>query len=99
MSTTEMPAVLGATEAAPRSAELLAAAQRVIPGGVSSPVRAFKGVGGTPRFIASGNGAHVTDVDGVTYVDYVMSWGALALGHAHPAVVEAVARQASLGTS
>ncbi|WP_025413246.1 glutamate-1-semialdehyde 2,1-aminomutase [Gemmatirosa kalamazoonensis] len=87
------------TDVVPRSAELLAAAQRVIPGGVSSPVRAFKGVGGTPRFIASGQGARVTDADGNTYVDYVMSWGALALGHAHPAVVEAIVRQTSLGTS
>jgi glutamate-1-semialdehyde 2,1-aminomutase len=82
-----------------RSAELLAAAQRVIPGGVSSPVRAFRGVGGTPRFIRSGAGAYVTDADGVTYVDYVMSWGALALGHAHPDVVEAITEQARRGTS
>jgi glutamate-1-semialdehyde 2,1-aminomutase len=82
-----------------RSAALLAAAERVIPGGVSSPVRAFRSVGGTPRFIASGAGARVTDADGNTYVDYVMSWGALALGHAHPEVVDAVVRQAALGTS
>ena len=82
-----------------RSADLLAAARRVIPGGVSSPVRAFKSVGGTPPFITGGKGAHITDVDGNTYFDYVLSWGALVLGHAHPAVVEAVTRQAERGTS
>jgi glutamate-1-semialdehyde 2,1-aminomutase len=82
-----------------RSEALLAAAERVIPGGVSSPVRAFRSVGGTPRFIAAGAGARVTDVDGNEYVDYVMSWGALALGHAHPAVVEAIVGQAARGTS
>src|SRR3954466_15462645 len=91
-------------EAAPplptsRSAQLFDAAQRVIPGGVNSPVRAFRSVGGTPRFMARGSGARVTDADGNTYIDYVLSWGALALGHAHPAVVEAVSRQAALGTS
>jgi glutamate-1-semialdehyde 2,1-aminomutase len=91
------PAISTAPDA--RSAELLAAAERVIPGGVSSPVRAFRSVGGTPRFIASGSGARVTDADGKTYVDYVMSWGALALGHAHPEVIDAVVRQAALGTS
>jgi glutamate-1-semialdehyde 2,1-aminomutase len=82
-----------------RSAALHARAQSVMPGGVSSPVRAFRGVGGTPRFIARGEGAHIVDVDGNEYIDYVMSWGALALGHAHPDVVDAVARQAALGTS
>ncbi len=82
-----------------RSAELLAAASRVIPGGVSSPVRAFRSVGGTPPFIAGGKGAQITDTDENTYLDFVLSWGALALGHAHPAVVEAVSRQASRGTS
>ena len=70
-----------------------------MPGGVSSPVRAFRGVGGTPRFIARGEGARIVDVDGNEYVDYVLSWGALALGHAHPDVVDAVTRQAALGTS
>jgi glutamate-1-semialdehyde 2,1-aminomutase len=82
-----------------RSAELFDAAQRVIPGGVNSPVRAFRSVGGTPRFIARGSGARIVDADGNAYVDYVLSWGALALGHAHPAVVEAVSRQVALGTS
>lgn len=82
-----------------RSAELFAAARRVIPGGVNSPVRAFRGVGGTPRFIDRGQGAYIVDADGNEYIDYVLSWGALPLGHAHPAVVEAVARQAARGTS
>ncbi len=82
-----------------RSAAAIARARRVIPGGVSSPVRAFRAVGGTPRVMASGRGARVTDVDGTEYVDYVMSWGALAAGHAHPLVVEAVRAQAERGTS
>ena len=82
-----------------RSAALFEDARRVIPGGVNSPVRAFRSVGGTPRFIVRGAGPRVTDADGNEYIDYVLSWGALALGHAHPAVVEAVTRQATLGTS
>ena len=82
-----------------RSQALFEAAQQVIPGGVNSPVRAFRGVGGTPLFIASGAGPRITDADGHEYLDYVMSWGALALGHAHPAVVDAITRQAARGTS
>lgn len=82
-----------------KSAELFEKAKRVIPGGVNSPVRAFRGVGGTPRFISGGSGAHLTDVDGNQYIDYVLSWGALALGHAHPAVIDAVCAQAARGTS
>jgi glutamate-1-semialdehyde 2,1-aminomutase len=82
-----------------RSSELFAAAQRLIPGGVNSPVRAFRGVGGTPRFIDRGAGAWLYDVDGNRYVDYVLSWGPLILGHAHPDVVAAVAEQAARGTS
>ena len=82
-----------------RSQGLFEEAQRVIPGGVNSPVRAFRAVGGTPLFFARGNGARITDADGTEYLDYVLSWGALALGHAHPKVVEAIARQAALGTS
>jgi len=74
-------------------------AKRRIPGGVNSPVRAYKAVGGVPPFIASGSGSHVRDVDGREYIDYVGSWGPLLLGHAHPAVVEAVARAARDGTS
>ena len=74
-------------------------AKRVIPGGVNSTVRAFRGVGGTPVFVASGKGARMTDVDGNAYIDYVMSWGPLILGHAHAAVVEAVVKAAERGTS
>jgi glutamate-1-semialdehyde 2,1-aminomutase len=74
-------------------------AQRVIPGGVSSPVRAFRAVGGTPYFVASAEGAHVTDVEGIRYLDLVQSYGAVILGHAHPAIVEAVQAAASRGTS
>jgi glutamate-1-semialdehyde 2,1-aminomutase len=72
---------------------------RVTPGGVNSPVRAFKAVGGTPYFVASGQGAYVTDVEGTTYIDYVQSYGASILGHAHPKVVEAVRRAAGEGTT
>ena len=74
-------------------------AVQVMPGGVSSPVRAFGAVGGTPPFIAAGSGARVTDADGRSYIDLVASWGPLILGHAHPAVVDAVASAAALGTS
>jgi glutamate-1-semialdehyde 2,1-aminomutase len=70
-----------------------------IPGGVDSPVRAFTSVGGEPFFVASADGAHLVDTDGRRYVDYVQSWGASILGHAHPAVVEAVRRAAEAGTS
>lgn len=74
-------------------------AQRYIPGGVNSPVRAFRSVGGDPLFIARAQGATVTDVDGNTYLDYVASWGPMILGHAHPAVIRAIQRAASRGTS
>jgi glutamate-1-semialdehyde 2,1-aminomutase len=73
-----------------RSAQLYARACRVIPGGVNSPVRAFRAVGGTPLFIAGGKGAHVIDADGRRYLDLVCSWGPLIAGHAHPDVVKAV---------
>ena len=82
-----------------RNEELFAAAQRVIPGGVNSPVRAFHAVGGTPCFFARGNGARAWDADGKAYIDYVGSWGPLILGHAHPAVVQAVQRAAADGLS
>jgi glutamate-1-semialdehyde 2,1-aminomutase len=82
-----------------RSSKLYAQAAQVMPGGVSSPVRAFRGVGGDPLFIARGEGPYLYDVDGNRYVDYVMSWGPLILGHAHPAVVEAIQQQATCGTS
>jgi glutamate-1-semialdehyde 2,1-aminomutase len=81
------------------SERLFAASQRLIPGGVNSPVRAFKGVGGTPRFIARGEGAWLVDVDGNRYVDLVLSWGPLILGHAHPEVLEAIVRAAEAGTT
>jgi len=82
-----------------RSEALFAQAQQLIPGGVNSPVRAFRSVGGTPRFIARGQGACVWDVDGNRYIDYVLSWGPLALGHAHGAVVAALQEAATRGTS
>lgn len=74
-------------------------ARRVIPGGVNSPVRAFRGVGGTPLFIERGAGPYIWDADGHQYIDYVLSWGPLILGHAHPEVVDAVKRAAEQGTS
>ena len=82
-----------------RSEALYERAIRVIPGGVSSPVRAFRAVGGTPRFIARGAGQQVTDADGNTYLDFVNSWGALILGHAHPTVVAAITEAARNGTT
>ncbi|HUH06929.1 MAG TPA: glutamate-1-semialdehyde 2,1-aminomutase [Egibacteraceae bacterium] len=81
------------------SEELFSRARRVIPGGVNSPVRAFRGVGGVPRFIAGAEGAMLTDVDGRSYIDYVMSWGPLILGHRHPAVTEAAAEALRRGSS
>ncbi len=80
-----------------RSEALFERARRVIPGGVSSPVRAFRAVGGTPVFYASGAGAHFQDADGAEYLDFVMSWGPLILGHAHPAIVDAVQAAAARG--
>jgi len=81
------------------SRRLLESAARMIPGGVNSPVRAFRAVGGDPLFIARGEGARVWDVDGRAYIDFVGSWGPLILGHAAPAVVEAVTEAARRGTS
>lgn len=83
----------------PASVSLFARASRVTPGGVNSPVRAFGGVGGTPRFMVSGRGPYITDADGHEYVDLVGSWGPMILGHAHPAVVEAVQTAAAQGFS
>ncbi len=83
----------------PASAEWFERAKRRIPGGVSSPVRAFRGVGGEPIVIRSGSGALIEDVDGRSYIDFVCSWGPLILGHAHPAVVDAVRRAAARGTT
>jgi len=82
---------------APVSAQLFERAGRVTPGGVNSPVRAFRAVGGTPRFMATGSGAWLTDADGRRYVDLVASWGPMILGHAHPAVVTAVVEAARRG--
>jgi len=84
---------------APRSQALFDRATQVTPGGVNSPVRAFQAVGGTPRFMVSGRGPYLTDADGREYVDLVCSWGPMILGHAHPAVVEALQQAAARGTS
>ena len=82
-----------------RSREVMARARTLLPGGVDSPVRAYRGVGGEPVVIASGSGARVTDVDGNEYIDYVCSFGPLILGHAHPSVVAAIRDAAGRGTS
>ncbi|MGH2807260.1 MAG: glutamate-1-semialdehyde 2,1-aminomutase [Actinomycetota bacterium] len=82
-----------------RSAELFRRATELMPGGVNSPVRAFKAVGADPFFVTEASGATISDVDGNTYVDFVQSWGALLFGHAHPRIVEAVRDQAGRGTS
>ncbi|MCT8543000.1 glutamate-1-semialdehyde 2,1-aminomutase [Glaesserella parasuis] len=81
------------------SQSLFEKAQRVIPGGVNSPVRAFKGVGGTPVFIDSAKGAYITDSEGKRYIDYVGSWGPMVLGHNHPAIIEAVLKAVPNGLS
>src|SRR5688500_12145539 len=83
----------------PSNEELFQRAQRVIPGGVNSPVRAFRSVGGTPYFVARAEGAHVWDVEGRQLIDLVQSYGAIIAGHAHPAVVAAVQEAAEGGTS
>ena len=80
-----------------KSRELFAAAKKVTPGGVHSPVRAFRAVGGTPVFMESAKGSRMRDVDGKEYVDYVGSWGPAILGHAHPEVVSAVREAAGKG--
>lgn len=82
-----------------RSEELFAHAQKLIPGGVNSPVRAFRAVGGAPPFIARGAGSHIYDVDGNQYIDYVLSWGPLILGHCFPPVMDALREVLSIGTS
>ncbi|HTY95243.1 MAG TPA: glutamate-1-semialdehyde 2,1-aminomutase [Steroidobacteraceae bacterium] len=87
------------TEAHVRSAKLYERAMRVIPGGVNSPVRAFRAVGGSPLFIARGSGPYLFDVDGNRYLDFVGSWGPLILGHAHPQVLEAISRACRQGTT
>jgi glutamate-1-semialdehyde 2,1-aminomutase len=82
-----------------QSEELFRRAQQIIPGGVNSPVRAFRSVGGNPVFIARGEGSHIFDVDGNEYIDYVGSWGPLLLGHRHPAILAALERALTIGTS
>ena len=82
-----------------KSQEAFFQAKALIPGGVNSPVRSFQGVGGTPPFIDSGQGATLTDIDGNTYLDFCQSWGALILGHAHPDLVSAVQKAVAKGTS
>jgi glutamate-1-semialdehyde 2,1-aminomutase len=82
-----------------RSSTLFADAEKVIPGGVNSPVRAFKGVGGTPIFVKSAKGAYLLDEDGNRLIDYINSWGPMILGHAHPPVIDAIIERAKLGTS
>ena len=82
-----------------KSRQYFERAAKAIPGGVNSPVRAFKAVGGTPLFIESAKGAHITAVDGKQYIDYVLSWGPMLLGHAHQAVIDAVVEQAQFGLS
>ncbi|MDW0616664.1 glutamate-1-semialdehyde 2,1-aminomutase [Mannheimia haemolytica] len=81
------------------SEQLFEQAQKVIPGGVNSPVRAFKGVGGTPVFIEKAEGAYITDSDGKQYIDYVGSWGPMVLGHNHPAIIDAVLKAVPKGLS
>jgi len=82
-----------------RSQDLFAAAQQHIPGGVNSPVRAFRAVGGTPVFFERANGAYMFDADGNSYIDYVLSWGPMLLGHNHPQVIEAIKTQLDKATS
>src|ERR1051326_7934328 len=82
-----------------KSERLFRRAQELIPGGVNSPVRAFRAVGGDPLFIARGEGPYLFDADGNRYIDYVCSWGPLLLGHRHPAVLSALDRALSIGTS
>ena len=81
-----------------RSREALATARALLPGGVSSPVRAFKAVGGDPPVIARGDGPYLFDLDGKRYIDYVCAYGPLILGHAPPVVVEALCEAAARGT-
>ena len=82
-----------------RSETLFRRAQELIPGGVNSPVRAYRSVGGNPPFLARGEGSHVFDVDGNEYIDYVGSWGPLLLGHRHPEILAALERALTIGTS
>ena len=82
-----------------KSIELFERAKQTIPGGVNSPVRAFRSVGGTPIFIQKAKGSYLYDADGNKYIDYIASWGPMILGHAHEAVVTAIQERAALSTS
>ncbi|HPU30689.1 MAG TPA: aminotransferase class III-fold pyridoxal phosphate-dependent enzyme, partial [Syntrophorhabdaceae bacterium] len=82
-----------------KSNHLYERAKKVIPGGVNSPVRAFKSVNNTPFYVKSADGAYLVDEDGFRYLDYVLSWGAIILGHAHPGLIEEVSKAISVGTS
>src|SRR6202034_1414481 len=82
-----------------RSQQLFERAKLSIPGGVNSPVRAYRGVGGTPPFIERGEGSHIFDADGNEYIDYVGSWGPLILGHRHPVILDALNHALTRGTS
>src|SRR5579883_2846346 len=95
----QQPTNLSNRPALERSHALYAEAQRLLPGGVNSPVRAFRGVGGEPVFIDHAHGPYLYDVDGNRYLDYVQSWGPMILGHAYPAVVEAVVEASKRGFS
>ncbi|RAP28872.1 Glutamate-1-semialdehyde aminotransferase [Brevibacillus laterosporus] len=96
---TDVNGVSGMTRQFTKSIELHKEAVEYIPGGVNSPVRAFKSVGGNPIYMEKGEGSRITDVDGHTYIDYIGSWGPLILGHAHPKVLQAISETALLGTS
>jgi glutamate-1-semialdehyde 2,1-aminomutase len=96
---TTTPTDLTAAQGSAHSERLFAEALSLLPGGVSSPVRAFRAVGGSPRFIARGDGAWLIDVDGNHYLDLVLSWGPLILGHAHPEVIRAIHQAAASGTT
>ena len=82
-----------------KSAELFSRTREYLAGGVNSPVRAYKAVGGSPPFIVRGKGAHIFDADGNEYIDFVLSWGPLILGHARDEVIDAIKEAAGLGTS
>ncbi|HKG93891.1 MAG TPA: aminotransferase class III-fold pyridoxal phosphate-dependent enzyme, partial [Gemmatimonadaceae bacterium] len=93
------PAPVAAAAARGRSAAVMARSRELFPGGVSSPVRAFRGVGGEPFVVERGEGARIWDVDGNEYIDFVLSWGPLVLGHAAPPVLDALADAMRRGTS
>src|SRR5687767_9493887 len=88
-----------AAEASLLSKDIMSRSRDLFPGGVNSPVRAFRGVGGDPIVAASGEGARIRDADGKEYIDYVLSWGPLVLGHAHPMVLDAIDAAMRSGTS